>query len=155
MPTACGEYVWTCTHGGWCTPPTGSGCRPSTCYRGAGRRRRPEQPGDGETIRAGHHTSLARRAEPRRWTPGRDPRPRTPGGERSRSRRRAVPLFLPVWSRWPLTATPGRCVLPVVLPTFEDHEVTHQAVDAGAGLGRQLPGRGVGHRRGVVEFVGP
>jgi hypothetical protein len=30
----------------------------------------------------------------------------------------------------------------------------HQAVDAGAGLGRQLPGRGVCHRRGVVEFVG-
>jgi hypothetical protein len=42
----------------------------------------------------------------------------------------------------------------VVSPTFEDHEVTHQAVDAGAGLGCQLPGRGVCYRRGVVEFVG-
>jgi hypothetical protein len=36
-------------------------------------------------------------------------------------------LFLPAWSRWPLTVTAGRCVLAVMLPTFEDHEVTHQA----------------------------
>ena len=63
-------------------------------------------------------------------------------------------LFLPAWSRWPLTATAGRCVLAVLLLTFEDHEVTNQTVDAGADLGRQLPGRGVCHRRGVVEFVG-
>ena len=55
-------------------------------------------------------------------------------------------LFLAAWSRWPLTATAGRCVLAVLLPMFEDHEVTHQAVDAGAGLGRQLPGRRVCHR---------
>ena len=44
--------------------------------------------------------------------------------------------------RVPLMATAGRCVLAVLLPTFEDHEVAHQAVDADAGLGRQLPGRG-------------
>jgi hypothetical protein len=56
MPTACGEYVWTRTHGGWCTPPTGSGCRPSTWYPGARRRRRPEQPAHRATIRAGDHT---------------------------------------------------------------------------------------------------
>ena len=66
MPTACAEHVWTRARGGWCPPPTGSGYRPSTCDPGARRRRRPERPADGATIRAGDHTSLAHPAEPRR-----------------------------------------------------------------------------------------
>jgi hypothetical protein len=124
MPTAYAGHVWTRSHGGWCTPPTGSGCRPSTCDRGVRRRRRPERPGDDETIRAGDHTSPARRAEPRRWAPGATHILAAHAEDRPG---RGDALFLPAWSRWPLTVTAGRCVLAVMLPTFEDHEVTHQA----------------------------
>jgi hypothetical protein len=49
------------------------------------------------------------------------------GGQHPHRPSRGDALFLPAWSRWPLTATAGRCVLAVELPTFEDHEVTHQA----------------------------
>ena len=93
MPTACGESVWTRGHGGWCPPPTGSGYGPSIWYPGAVRRRRPEQPGDGETIRAGDHTSPAQQADPRPRT-GRNPPPPPQAQEPSRSLQRAVPAGL-------------------------------------------------------------
>ena len=130
MPTACAGSVWTRAQGDGAHHRRDlvADPRPGTPALVAGGDQ--NSPGDGETIRAGDHTSLARRPEPRRWAPGATHIPAPQAEDRPG---RCNALFLPAWSGWPLTATAGRCVLAVVLPTFEDHEVTHQAVDAGAG----------------------
>ena len=47
------------------------------------------------------------------------------------------------------------CLLTTLHLAFQQHEVVHQLLYAGAGLRRELLGRRVAHRRGgVAELVG-
>jgi hypothetical protein len=134
-----------------CPPPTGSGCRPrpaTPALVAGGDQNGPQTARPSEQVITPHRrTQLNPDGEHRA-------RPHVPAAQAQDRPGRGDALFRLAWSRWPLTAPAGGCVLAVVLATFEDHEVTHQAVDAGVGLGRQRPGRGVCPGRGVVEFVG-